>query len=137
MGGWGLKGGKAATCLSAASSLLVADGICICTTHPRAQGAAPGGGQRIAAVADLGGSIITGADGNPLAVLAAQLGAPLHDIAGDDAPLFLADGSEVDARLDVEVGGLGGACWAVCCAVCAVLEALSLLPTSPPLITHA
>lgn len=32
------------------------------------------------AVADLGGSILTGIDGNPLAVLARQLKIPLHEI---------------------------------------------------------
>lgn len=32
------------------------------------------------AVADLGGSILTGIDGNPLAVLAKQLRIPMHEI---------------------------------------------------------
>lgn len=36
------------------------------------------------AVADLGGSIITGIEGNPLAVLARQLGIPMHNINMDD-----------------------------------------------------
>lgn len=37
-------------------------------------------GQGLEATADLGGSIITGMDGNPLAILAKQLEIPLHDI---------------------------------------------------------
>ena len=32
------------------------------------------------AVADLGGSILTGIDGNPLAVIAKQLQIPMHEI---------------------------------------------------------
>lgn len=57
-----------------------------------------GGGE--AAVADLGGSIITGIHGNPLAVLARQLGIPLHDINAHNVPLFLQDGSELGKRVD-------------------------------------
>jgi len=53
----------------------------------------------VAAVADLGGSIITGIDGNPLAVLAKQLDIPLHDINSDDVPLYLADGSQLDTQI--------------------------------------
>jgi hypothetical protein len=34
----------------------------------------------IEAVADMGGSILTGIDGNPLAVLARQLDIPMHEI---------------------------------------------------------
>ncbi len=56
-----------------------------------------------AAVADLGGSIITGIDGNPLAVLAAQLGIPLHDINTAGVPLYLEDGRVPDARIDRKV----------------------------------
>ncbi|KAK9918934.1 hypothetical protein WJX75_008165 [Coccomyxa subellipsoidea] len=52
------------------------------------------------AVADLGGSIITGIDGNPLAVLAAQLNIPLHDINTAGVPLYLEDGREADTRID-------------------------------------
>lgn len=59
-----------------------------------------GGGE--AAVADLGGSIITGVHSNPLAVLARQLDIPLHDINGN-VPLYLRDGSELDAQVDKEV----------------------------------
>lgn len=57
-----------------------------------------------AAVADLGGSIITGIHSNPLAVLARQLDIPLHDISSHDVPLYLRDGSELDAKVDKEVG---------------------------------
>lgn len=62
---------------------------------------AQGGG--LSTVADLGGSIITGIDGNPLAVLAAQLGAPLHDINTAGVPLYLEDGRVPDARIDRKV----------------------------------
>lgn len=58
-----------------------------------------------AAVADLGGSIITGIHSNPLAVLARQLGIPLHDIK-DQVPLYLKDGSEIGKETDKEVGVL-------------------------------
>jgi hypothetical protein len=77
-----------------------------CLPACRCQG--PGG---IAAVADLGGSIITGIDGNPLAVLARQLGLPLHDIQTADVRLYLQDGSQLDAALDAQarpVGWLAG-----------------------------
>jgi lysine-specific histone demethylase 1 len=60
-----------------------------------------GGGE--AAVADLGGSIITGVHSNPLAVLARQLSIPLHDINGGNVPLFLRDGSELGTKLDKHV----------------------------------
>ncbi|EIE24819.1 hypothetical protein COCSUDRAFT_36098 [Coccomyxa subellipsoidea C-169] len=53
-----------------------------------------------AAVADLGGSIITGIDGNPLAVLAAQRNIPMHDINTAGVPLYLEDGREADTRID-------------------------------------
>ena len=45
----------------------------------------------IAAAADLGGSIITGIDGNPLAVLAKQMGIPMHSI-DSRCPLYLEGG---------------------------------------------
>ena len=59
-------------------------------------------GEHVAA-ADLGGSIITGIDGNPLAVLAAQLNIPLHDINVAGVPLYLEDGRLPDARIDQKV----------------------------------
>ncbi|KAK9868387.1 hypothetical protein WJX84_004093 [Apatococcus fuscideae] len=55
------------------------------------------------AVADLGASVITGIDGNPLAVLAKQLQIPMHDINTANVPLYLADGEEAAAELDAEV----------------------------------
>ena len=57
-----------------------------------------GGG--LAAVADLGGSILTGIDGNPLAVLARPLRIPLHHINSEGVPLYCADGREANRRLD-------------------------------------
>ena len=56
-----------------------------------------------AATADLGASVITGIDGNPLAVLAKQLQIPLHDINTANVPLYLAGGEEAAAELDAEV----------------------------------
>ena len=57
-------------------------------------------GQGHAAVGDLGGSIITGIDGNPLAVLAAQLNIPLHEINTAGVPLYLEDGRVPDPAID-------------------------------------
>lgn len=57
----------------------------------------------VSAVADLGGSILTGIDGNPLAVLAKQLHIPLHVIDEADVPLYQADGRDANAGLDQEV----------------------------------
>ena len=56
----------------------------------------------MSAVADLGGSILTGVDGNPLAVLAKQLHIPLHVIDEADVPLYQVDGREANAALDQE-----------------------------------
>jgi len=48
----------------------------------------------IEAVADMGGSILTGIDGNPLAVLARQLHIPMHEIEQTEVPhLFFAVGT--------------------------------------------
>ncbi len=60
-------------------------------------------GRGVAAVADLGGSIITGIDGNPLATLVKQMGVNMLDIR-TDTPLFMTDGSEADKALDQAVG---------------------------------
>lgn len=57
----------------------------------------------VSAVADLGGSILTGIDGNPLAVLAKQLQIPLHVIDEADVPLYQVGGREANAALDQEV----------------------------------
>ena len=57
----------------------------------------------MSAVADLGGSILTGIDGNPLAVLAKQLHIPLHVIDEADVPLYHDDGKQANTALDQEV----------------------------------
>jgi len=76
--------------------------------HPRPGGRVhckvlTGGG--LAAAADLGGSIITGIDGNPLAILARQMGAPLWriDTGAEVVPLLLPDGREAPKDADTEV----------------------------------
>ena len=54
------------------------------------------------AAADLGGAVITGANGNPLAVLARQLGIPLHKIDAEqrDCPLYQSNGKVVSRAMD-------------------------------------
>lgn len=54
------------------------------------------------AVADLGGAVITGVNGNPVAVLARQLGIPLHRIDAEqaDCPLYKNDGGIVAKSMD-------------------------------------
>lgn len=54
-------------------------------------------------MAELGGSVITGIDGNPLAVLARQLHIPLYNIETEHVPIFMDDGTPADARLDKQV----------------------------------
>ncbi|KAF7085989.1 hypothetical protein CFC21_089349 [Triticum aestivum] len=56
----------------------------------------------IAASADLGGSVLTGINGNPLGVIARQLGFPLHKVR-DKCPLYLPDGRPVDPGMDDRV----------------------------------
>ncbi|CAI9096242.1 OLC1v1032338C1 [Oldenlandia corymbosa var. corymbosa] len=53
----------------------------------------------IEAAADLGGSVLTGINGNPLAVLARQLGIPLHKVR-DMCPLYLPNGRTVNSDID-------------------------------------
>ncbi|KAJ4790196.1 Lysine-specific histone demethylase 1 [Rhynchospora pubera] len=53
----------------------------------------------VTAAVDLGGSVLTGINGNPLAVLARQLGLPLHKVR-DICPLYLPDGRPVDSDID-------------------------------------
>lgn len=77
----------------------------------------------MSAVADLGGSILTGIDGNPLAVLVRQLGAPMHEIAFNPVPLYTADGAVADARTDSKVGAHAEECAAEdspCTLICQV-----------------
>jgi hypothetical protein len=59
-------------------------------------------GQGMEAVADLGGAVITGVNGNPIALMAKQLGIPMHRIDADSemCPLFFNDGKLVDRTLD-------------------------------------
>ncbi|GLI65648.1 hypothetical protein VaNZ11_009247, partial [Volvox africanus] len=52
--------------------------------------------------AELGGSIITGCDGNPLAVLANQIGVSLQEVRSE-TPLYWEDGRPVDEALDQQV----------------------------------
>ncbi|KAL6633521.1 hypothetical protein ACP70R_026192 [Stipagrostis hirtigluma subsp. patula] len=56
----------------------------------------------IVAAADLGGSVLTGINGNPLGVIARQLGFPLHKVR-DKCPLYLPDGRPVDPDMDARV----------------------------------
>ena len=68
-----------------------------------------------AGVADLGGAIITGIDGNPLAVLAHQLWRPLHAVR-EKCPMYLDSGEEAPFHLDNEVRHLvpvSMGCWAM------------------------
>jgi hypothetical protein len=51
-------------------------------------------------VGDLGGSILTGIDGNPLAVLCTQLRIPQHSIDSQNVKLYMPDGRESDPVLD-------------------------------------
>ena len=53
-------------------------------------------------VADVGGSIITGVDGNPIAVIAKQMNIPMAHIR-DQCPLYMPDGSEANELLDTLV----------------------------------
>ncbi|XP_027150781.1 lysine-specific histone demethylase 1 homolog 1 isoform X2 [Coffea eugenioides] len=56
----------------------------------------------IVAAADLGGSVLTGINGNPLGVLARQLGVPLHKVR-DICPLYLPNGRTVNPDIDSRV----------------------------------
>ncbi|KAL7001898.1 Lysine-specific histone demethylase 1 1 [Sarracenia purpurea var. burkii] len=60
------------------------------------------GGNGLVAAADLGGSVLTGINGNPLGVLARQLGFPLHKVR-DICPLYLPDGRTVNPEIDSRV----------------------------------
>lgn len=59
-------------------------------------------GDGVVAASDLGGSVLTGINGNPLGVLARQLGYPLHKVR-DICPLYLPDGKAVDSAVDSRV----------------------------------
>ncbi|CAN6479894.1 unnamed protein product [Victoria cruziana] len=59
-------------------------------------------GDGVIAAADLGGSVLTGINGNPLGVMARQLGLPLHKVR-DQCPLYRPDGKAVNADVDAKV----------------------------------
>ncbi|KAJ8762223.1 hypothetical protein K2173_007379 [Erythroxylum novogranatense] len=59
-------------------------------------------GDGVMAAADVGGSVLTGINGNPLGVLARQMGLPLHKVR-DICPLYLPDGKAVDSEIDSRV----------------------------------
>uniref|UniRef100_A0A2P2MX24 SWIRM domain-containing protein n=1 Tax=Rhizophora mucronata TaxID=61149 RepID=A0A2P2MX24_RHIMU len=59
-------------------------------------------GDSVLAAADVGGSVLTGINGNPLGVLARQMGLPLHKVR-DICPLYLPDGKAVDSQIDSRV----------------------------------
>nr|KAJ0192467.1 hypothetical protein LSAT_V11C800439470 [Lactuca sativa] len=54
------------------------------------------------AAADLGGNVLTEINGNPLGVLARQLGFPLHKVR-DICPLYLPNGRTVNPEIDSKV----------------------------------
>ncbi|CAA0831029.1 Lysine-specific histone demethylase 1 homolog 1 [Striga hermonthica] len=58
--------------------------------------------ESVVGAADLGGSVLTGINGNPLGVLARQLGLPLHKVR-DICPLYLPNGSTVNSEVDSKV----------------------------------
>ncbi|XP_042477338.1 lysine-specific histone demethylase 1 homolog 2-like [Macadamia integrifolia] len=60
-----------------------------------------GQNDKLAAV-DLGGSVITGIDANPLGVLARQLSIPLHKVR-TKCPLYKPDGAPIDEEIDSKV----------------------------------
>ncbi|OMO65559.1 Amine oxidase [Corchorus capsularis] len=60
------------------------------------------GGNRLSAAADLGGSVLTGTLGNPLGIVAKQLGASLFKVR-DKCPLYRMDGRPVDPDMDTKV----------------------------------
>uniref|UniRef100_A0A2P2L3F7 Uncharacterized protein MANES_10G050300 n=1 Tax=Rhizophora mucronata TaxID=61149 RepID=A0A2P2L3F7_RHIMU len=66
------------------------------------EGGGGGGGNKVSASADLGGSVLTGTLGNPLGILARQLGYPLHKVR-DKCPLYGCDGKAVDSDMDMKV----------------------------------
>ncbi|KAG7630721.1 SWIRM domain [Arabidopsis suecica] len=57
---------------------------------------------RVGAAADLGGSVLTGTLGNPLGIIARQLGSSLYKVR-DKCPLYRVDGKPVDPDVDIKV----------------------------------
>ncbi|GFR47273.1 hypothetical protein Agub_g8960, partial [Astrephomene gubernaculifera] len=74
-----------------------------------------------AGLAELGGSIVTGCDGNPLAVLALQGGVPLHNIA-EHTPAYWEGGQPVGEELDRQVMDRYNAVLERCDALCQQLS---------------
>lgn len=66
-------------------------------------------GDNLIAAADLGGSVVTGVQGNPLGVLARQLGLPLHKIR-EKCPIHQPNGmlvkEDVDAKVELQFNKL-------------------------------
>ncbi|XP_021911135.1 protein FLOWERING LOCUS D, partial [Carica papaya] len=60
------------------------------------------GGNRVSAAADLGGSVLTGTLGNPLGIVARQLGSSLYKVR-DKCPLYRMDGKPVDPDMDMKL----------------------------------
>ncbi|CAK7346068.1 unnamed protein product [Dovyalis caffra] len=90
-----------------AARQLMAMGFKVAVLEGRAR---PGGrvktmkmkGEGVVAAADVGGSVLTGINGNPLGVLARQMGLPLHKVR-DICPLYLPDGKAVDSEIDSRI----------------------------------
>ncbi|KAJ6357974.1 hypothetical protein OIU78_005747 [Salix suchowensis] len=61
-----------------------------------------GAGNRVSASVDLGGSVLTGTLGNPLGILARQLGCWMHKVR-DKCPLYSVGGRPVDLDMDMKV----------------------------------
>ncbi|KAL5995655.1 hypothetical protein ACLOJK_025721 [Asimina triloba] len=59
-------------------------------------------GDGVVVTADLGASVLTGINGNPLGVLARQLWFPLHKVR-DKCPMYLPNGKFVDPDIDLRV----------------------------------
>uniref|UniRef100_A0A1D1XJL7 Lysine-specific histone demethylase 1 3 n=1 Tax=Anthurium amnicola TaxID=1678845 RepID=A0A1D1XJL7_9ARAE len=59
-------------------------------------------GSNKSAAADLGGSVLTGTLGNPLGIIAKQLGSSMHKVR-DKCPLYRSDGRPVDPDTDTKV----------------------------------
>ncbi|KAI5396872.1 hypothetical protein KIW84_062922 [Lathyrus oleraceus] len=59
-------------------------------------------GSRVGAAAELGGSVLTGTLGNPLGIVARQLGDVLHKVR-DKCPLYSVDGKPVNPDMDMKV----------------------------------
>ena len=67
----------------------------MCGVHPET-------GAALEAVGEMGGSILTGADGNPLSILARQLDLTWHTIR-DTCPLYTEGGAPMDPSIDARV----------------------------------